>query len=52
MDKDLYKIMQEIFEAKKTEFSKDIKFAGTITSEEMTNTRSSRSYKRCFCFNR
>lgn len=39
MDRDLYRIMQEIFEAKKTDFSKDIRLAGTITSEEITSTR-------------
>ena len=36
MDKSLYEIMQEIYEAKRTEFSKDIKLIGTLTSEEDT----------------
>lgn len=52
MDRDLYRIMQEIFEAKKTDFSKDIRLAGTITSEEMTNTRNCASHQRCLCNNR
>ena len=34
MDKSLYEIMQEIYAQKKTEFSKDIKLIGTLTSEE------------------
>ena len=36
MDKSLYEIMQEIYAQKKTEFSKDIKLIGTLTSEEDT----------------
>lgn len=38
MDKNLYKIMQEILEEKKTGFTKDIEFLGSITSEENTST--------------
>lgn len=38
MDKDLYEIMREIFEEKKTEFTKDIKYLGTITSDEASLT--------------
>ncbi len=34
MDKSLYELMKEIYEQKKTEFSKDIKLIGTLTSEE------------------
>ena len=35
MDKNLYQIMQEILEEKKTDFTKDIEFLGSITSEEI-----------------
>lgn len=39
MDKELYDMMQEIFEKYKTDFSKDIKYIGTLSSDEMTSTR-------------
>ncbi len=39
MDQDLYELMREVYEAKKSDFSKDIKFVGAISSDEMTSTR-------------
>ena len=36
MEKNLYEIMQEILEAKKTEFTQDVEFLGTISSNEVT----------------
>ncbi len=38
MDKNLYQIMQEILEEKKTDFTKDIEFLGSITSDENTTS--------------
>lgn len=38
MDKNLYETMQEILEEKKTDFTKDIEFLGSITSDENTTT--------------
>lgn len=38
MDKDLYEMMQEILETKKTNFTEDIRYLGTVTSDEHTPT--------------
>ncbi len=38
MDKSLYETMQEILEKKKSDFTKDIEFLGSITSNENTST--------------
>ncbi len=40
MDKELYKMMHEIIEEKKTDFTKDINFIGSITSDEESKTGS------------
>ena len=40
MDKDLYEMMQKILEIKKTNFTEDIRYLGTITSNESTPTGS------------
>lgn len=38
MDKSLYEVMQEIIEEKKTDFTKDVSYLGTLTSDENTST--------------
>ena len=38
MDKDIYTIMKELLEEKKTIFTKDVRFMGTITSSEEFST--------------
>lgn len=38
MDKSLYEIMQELLAEKKSDFTKDIKYLGTITSDKQTST--------------
>lgn len=38
MDKDLYELMQKILEEKKTNFTEDISYLGTVTSDEHSPT--------------
>ncbi len=38
MDKNLYEIMNELLEEKKSDFTQDIEFLGTITSNEQSST--------------
>ena len=48
MDKSLYEIMQEILEEKKSDFTKDIKYLGSITSDEPSSTGSVKVTKDIF----
>jgi len=48
MDKNLFKTMEEINNSKKTDFTKDIVFIGTLTSDEVTNTGSVKVTKDIF----
>ena len=38
MDKELYELMQELLEEKRTKFTKDIEYLGTVSSDEVSKT--------------
>lgn len=48
MEKSLYEIMQELLAEKKSDFTKDIKYLGTITSDEHSSTGNVRVTKDIF----
>ena len=51
MDEELYKIMQELKEAKSNKEDSEVLYLGTITLNEATPNRKCNNNKRCNCSN-